>query len=288
VVYIIKDGRTLVDYNEETMPNQFKLSREFTPVTAALPGDTPLDSLYWSTAAIVPDFIQKVRHALRDGKPKIDELDLAAQPPAGFLWNQVDSRLYGISQTLRSPRGVVVAANASSDFKGPDHAVSDVARAEVFLREFQRLDEQQTLPKLTIIHLAGDRATPTVRGQRTAQASRADNDYALGLIVERLSHSKSWSGMAIFVTGATSSFGLPDHGAAGALVVSPFSARGKRAAGTYNTLSVLRSIELILGLAPMTQFDAGATPLEAAFQSTPDLRPYDAERPRVSIDAIAQ
>jgi hypothetical protein len=105
----------------------------------------------------------------------------------------------------------------------------------------------------------------------------ADNDYALGLIIERLTHSKYWPRLAIVVAGIDG--GKDDR--ASAFLISPYAKRGFAYPGAAGTLSLLRTIELLLNLAPMTMHDAGALPIEAAFQATPDLRPYDVERPRL-------
>ena len=286
VVYILKEGKPHTGVGEQAVPNQFKLAREFTSLTGFVAtGETPLDGYYWATAGIVPDYVQKLRNSKLRRPESAVESDLATMPPAGFLWSQTPARLYGIVPTVRSARGVVVATTpGNGEFKAPDRAVSDVDRAQAFLREVAQFEQQQTMPKLLILRLAGDRPVPNTKGQRAVQAAVADNDYALGLIVEKLSHSKYWPKMAILIAG-TNAAGSNDHRAS-AFVVSPFAKRGMPAAGAFNTLSMLRTIEHVLGLAPMTQFDAGATPLDDAFQLTPDLRPYDAERPRVPIDAL--
>jgi DNA-binding beta-propeller fold protein YncE len=283
VVYILTEGAPYPASGEQAAPNQFKLAHEFTGLpNFTATGTTPLEGFYWSTAAIVPDFVQKLQPAIRNSRPLVDELDIAAQPPAGYLWNALPARLFGIVPTARATRGVVVAAPlGNAEFKAPDRAISDVSRAQVFLKELAQFEQQQNLPKLMMLRLAGSRPGEATKGQRTAQAAIADNDYALGLILERLSHSKFWPKMAVFIAGTNAA----DHRAS-ALIASPYATRGKAPAGAFNTLSIVRTIEHILGLSPLTQFDAGATPLDDVFQMTPDLRPYDVERPRVSTEAL--
>jgi phospholipase C len=114
----------------------------------------------------------------------------------------------------------------------------------------------------------------------------ADNDYALGMLVEGVSKSRFWPKTAIFVTEDDAQNG-PDHvdsHRSPALVISPYVRRGVIDSTLYNQTSMLRTMELILGLHPMTQFDAASRPMSAAFQSTPDTRPYEAVRPKHSLD----
>ncbi len=114
----------------------------------------------------------------------------------------------------------------------------------------------------------------------------ADNDYALGMVVEGVSKSRFWPKTAIFVTEDDAQNG-PDHvdsHRSPALVISPYVRRGAVDSTLYNQTSMLRTMELILGLHPMTQFDAASRPMSAAFQSTPDARPYEAVRPKHPLD----
>jgi hypothetical protein len=114
----------------------------------------------------------------------------------------------------------------------------------------------------------------------------ADNDYALGRIVEAVSHSPVWTQTAIFVLEDDAQNG-PDHvdsHRSPAFVISAYSKRRFVDSTHYTTASMLRTMELILGLNPMTQFDAAATPMANCFAARPDPRPYVAEKPRVNLD----
>jgi phospholipase C len=113
----------------------------------------------------------------------------------------------------------------------------------------------------------------------------ADNDLALGQIVEAVSHSKFWKSTAIFVVESSAEGGADhiDSHRSPLFVISPYVQRGIVDSTFYNTASVLRTMELILGLRPMTQFDAAATPLWRAFTGNPVLTPYDAAKPEVSL-----
>jgi phospholipase C len=142
------------------------------------------------------------------------------------------------------------------------------------------------MPRLILMRLGNDHTSGTTAGKIAPLSSVADNDYALGMIVEAVSHSRFWSKTAIFVLEDDAQNG-PDHvdsHRSPAFVISAYSKRHAVDSNMYNTTSMLRTMELILGLNPMTQFDAGARPMQAAFQATPDASAYTAEKPRVALD----
>jgi hypothetical protein len=161
----------------------------------------------------------------------------------------------------------------------------DIKRAERFLAELRRFEAEGDMPRLQIVRLPNDHTCGTLPGSFTPQALLADNDRALGLLVEGVTRSKFWPQTAIFVLEDDAQNG-PDHVDAHrtvAFIVSPYTRRKAVDSTMYSTSSMLRTIELILGLKPMTQFDAAANPMFNAFQSTPDLRPYEALPPNVDL-----
>ena len=132
------------------------------------------------------------------------------------------------------------------------------------------------MPRLQIVRLPNDHTYGTTVGKHTPVALVADNDLALGRFVEAISHSKFWAQTALFVVEDDAQNG-PDHVDAHrtvAFAVSPYTKRGAVDSTMYSTSSMLRTIELILGLRPMSQYDAAATPMFNSFQAKPDLRPY--------------
>ena len=142
------------------------------------------------------------------------------------------------------------------------------------------------MPQLTILRLPNDHTSGTKAGMPTPVAFVADNDLALGRIVEAVSHSKFWPTTAVFVLEDDAQNG-PDHVDAHrslALVVSPYTKRQAVDSQMYSTSSVLRTMELILGLKPMTQFDAAARPLYDSFQADADLTPFAHLPARVNLD----
>jgi len=143
------------------------------------------------------------------------------------------------------------------------------------------------MPQLQILRLPNDHTHGSTRGWPTPVAYVADNDLALGRIVEAVSHSRFWAQTAVFVVEDDAQNG-PDHVDAHrttAFVFSPYAKRGSVDSTMYSTSSMLRTIELILGLKPMTQYDAAATPMYNSFQATPDLSPCQAAPANVDPNA---
>jgi hypothetical protein len=168
------------------------------------------------------------------------------------------------------------------NYRGFDERYPDVNRVKVFLDEFKEFESSGKLPNLMIVRLGNDRTTP---GRTAPRSMFADNDYALGMLVEAVSNSKFWSQTAIFVIEDDAQNGADhvDSHRSPMLVLSPYTHRGTIDSTMYNQASVVRTIELILGLRPMTHYDAGARPILAPFAAAPDRRPYAAEKPRVPL-----
>jgi hypothetical protein len=213
-----------------------------------------------------------------------------AAPAGGYLWDRareagVSYRSYGEfvanGKTPKDPgRAKVKSLEGHFDplFRSFDMNYSDLDRAARFMAELKRFESEGEMPRLLIVRLPNDHTAGTSPNVRTPTAFVAENDLALGQIVEAITRSKFWPQTAIFVVEDDAQNG-PDHVDAHrtvAFVVSPYVRRGSVDSTLYSTSSMLRTIELILGLQPMTQFDAAATPMFNSFQPTPDLRPYTA------------
>jgi YVTN family beta-propeller protein len=161
--------------------------------------------------------------------------------------------------------------------------IPDQYRMDYWIPEFQRLDEANQVPNLTILWLPNDHGAGTTKGQPFPINYQADNDLALGRMVEAISHSKIWSQSAIFVEEDDSQGGVDhvDGHRQPVFVISPYTAapqapgQGKTIHTTYTAENINRTIENILGMKPLTQFDLVASPMFDAFQDTPDLTPYD-------------
>jgi hypothetical protein len=154
---------------------------------------------------------------------------------------------------------------------------------DYWIPEFQRLDAADQVPNLTILWLPNDHTAGTTNGEPYPINYEADNDLALGRMVDAISHSKVWAQSAIFVEEDDSQGGVDhvDGHRQPVYVISPYTVapqapgQGKAIHTTYTAENINRTIENILGMQPLTQFDLVASPMFDAFQNTPDLTPYD-------------
>jgi hypothetical protein len=185
---------------------------------------------------------------------------------------------------IEAVKDPVLAKVTDLRYRGWDLGYPDVKRAEAFLRDLAQFENTNQLPALMFMRLGNDHTNGTAAGKIAPMSMFADNDYALGMIVEGLSRSKFWKTTAIFIVEDDAQNG-PDHidaHRAPAYVISPYTHTGTIDSRMYNTTSVLRTMELILHLRPMTHFDAAARPI--AFSKQGVFTPYQAEKPRVSLE----
>lgn len=165
------------------------------------------------------------------------------------------------------------------------NAIPDVVRAQIFLGELKKWEGEGKMPNLTIIQLPCDHTSGTSPGANTPRAMVADNDLALGKIVEGLSKSPFWNKMAIFVVEDDAQNGVDhvDGHRTVALAVSPYTKRGHVDSTFYAHQSILKTIELILGLPTMSLFDLIANDMRNSFTDTPDAAPYTSLVPKQSL-----
>jgi hypothetical protein len=166
--------------------------------------------------------------------------------------------------------------------------VPDQYRVDFIIGELTGFVARGQFPQLTIVCLPNDHTSGTVEGAPTPAAQVADNDLALGRFVEALSHSPFWPQMALFAIEDDPQDGF-DHVSGyrtTAYVASPYARRGRVVSTQYNTTSLVRTLEQILGLPPMNQIDASATPLWDAFTDTPDLTPFEAVPANLPLDQM--
>ncbi len=153
---------------------------------------------------------------------------------------------------------------------------SDVDRVRAWIREFDEYEKNGRLPQFQILKLPNDHTEGTRKGSLTPRAYVGQNDLALGMVIDRISRSRYWGESAIFVVEDDAQNG-PDHVDAHrtvALVISPWTKHGSTDSELYSTTSMIRTMELILGMPPLSQFDAAATPMYASFSPSPDFSPY--------------
>ena len=171
---------------------------------------------------------------------------------------------------------------------GWDLDVPDVWRAAQFIKNLKQFEAADNLPNLVIVWLPNDHTSGTKFGSPTPEAQVADNDLAFGQIVEAVSHSKFWTNTCLFAIEDDPQSGW-DHVSGyrtTAYVASAYTKRGAVVHTQYNQTSVLRTMELMLGLPPMNQMDATATPMFDCFIGTPDFTPFDAVTNKVPLDEM--
>jgi DNA-binding beta-propeller fold protein YncE len=319
-IYIIKENRTydqilgdlpqgngdasLCLFPEKVTPNHHKLAREFVLLdNFYVDAEVSADGHEWSMAAYATDFVEKEwpmdyghNRSKKFPYPSEGGFPIAA-PASGYLWDRareagVSYRSYGefvhADKKASNPNTTRIAAlqgHFDPWYHVFDTGYPDVKRAERFIAELKRFESEGEMPRLQIVRLPNDHTAGAVLGSLTPTALVADNDLGLGMVVEAVSHSRFWSQTAIFVLEDDAQNG-PDHVDAHrspAFVISPYTRRAAVDSTMYSTSSLLRTMELILGLKPMTQFDAAATPMFNAFQPAPDLRPYDSAPANVDL-----
>ncbi|MBI3698031.1 MAG: bifunctional YncE family protein/alkaline phosphatase family protein [Acidobacteria bacterium] len=306
VLYIIKENRTydqvfgdikegngdpsLVLFGENVTPNHHKIAREFVLLdNFYCSGDVSVDGHAWSDAAFVTDFHEKqwpTQYAQR-GRMIPDPEHRLARPRAGYIWERAEEK----GLTIRSYGEMVTAPSLQGKFcpdyrqKDPDKPWRDSDRAEVFLREFEEFERNGNLPSLIVMSLPENHTAGTRPGAFTPIAMVANNDLAVGRIVERVTRSRYWKEMAILVLEDDAQNG-PDHvdsHRSVALVISPYSRLRRVDSTFYTTCSVLRTMELLLGLRPLTQYDASSYAMFRSFGRKPDLAPYQSVTARVDL-----
>ena len=171
------------------------------------------------------------------------------------------------------------------DFPAYSMAVPDVVRAQIFLKHLARYEAEGRMPNLTIMLLPSDHTMGTRPGSSTPKAMVADNDLALGQVVAALTRTRFWPRMAIYVIEDDAQNGVDHvdgHRTVG-LLVSPYTRRGTVDSTFYSQPSLLKTMELQLGLPTMSLFDLIANDMRASFTDQPDLTPYDSIMPRQDL-----
>ncbi|MFO0805242.1 MAG: alkaline phosphatase family protein [Gemmataceae bacterium] len=327
-IYIVKENRTydqvfgdmkegngepeLCLFPEPVTPNHHKLAREFVLLdNIYVDGEVSADGHEWTMGAYATDFVEKIwplsyRGSPRKtfGYPSEGHMDAIARPAGGYLWSRcieakVSYRTYGewVTNGKKNPDGTFenstpsvpeLAGMFDPKFRGYDLDYPDVKRAERFISELQRFEKLGEMPRLQVLRLPNDHTSGTVVGKPTPTAMVADNDLALGMVVDAISKSRFWKDTAVFVIEDDAQNG-PDHVDAHrvtALVISPYTKRKFVDSSLYSTTSMLRTMELILGLKPMSQFDAAARPMYRSFTSQANLAPYAHEVPKWNLREV--
>jgi DNA-binding beta-propeller fold protein YncE len=302
-------------FGEDVTPNAHAIAREFAVLdNFYVDAEVSYDGHAYSTGAYATDFVEKIwptnyggrgaRYLSEGGGEMRNAYGNVTAPMNGYIWDActragVSVRSYGeFTELAEAPEGAKPGAPRQAVARVPglvghihptyppwDLLVPDNKRVDVWLEEFRQFEKDGGLPSLSIFRLGNDHTAGTRAGYPTPRAMIAENDTALGRIVEAISHSVYWKESAIFVLEDDAQNG-PDHVDAHrspGFVISPFVKRAAVDSTLYSTSGMLRTMELILGLPPMSNFDAAATPMYGAFQATPVLTPFTARPARMDV-----
>ncbi len=293
VFYVIKENRTydqvlgdvkkgngdanLCLFGEKITPNQHKLVDEFVLLdNFYVDAEVSADGHNWSMGAYATDYLEKTwptNYGGRGGKYDAEGNREIANNKVGFIWdhckrNKVSYRTYGEFADDRKANIPAIKNNMCNYFDGYTTNIWDTTRFFQWKRDFDSLINMNAVPQLSTVRFGNDHTEGLRKGRPTPQAFLADNDFAVGMFIEHLAKSKIWNETAIFILEDDAQNGADhvDAHRSTAYVAGGFVKRNFVDHTMYSTSSVLRTIELILGMPPMTQYDAAAKPMWACFQ----------------------
>jgi len=308
VLFIMKENRTydqvfgdlkegngdpgLTLFGRDVTPNQHALAEQFVLLdNLYCSGEVSQDGQPWTTSAYATDFTQR---AWTLSYSKHGALVIGGgiqEQSTPYIWEL--ARAHGLKVMtfgMGNRRGVAEVRSTRFDQQNLDPMIEqraageqaprvrDYMRADRFVQEFEEMDRNGTVPNFMFMSLGENHTQGTTPGAYTPKAQVASNDVAVGKIVEAISRSRVWPEFAIFIIEDDAQNGpdhVDSHRTAG-LVISPYVKRGVVDSEMYSTVSMLRTVELLLGLPPMTQHDAAAAPMVNSFMAKPDLTGFKA------------
>ncbi len=310
---------SLAIFGENTTPNAHALMRQFVLLdNFYVDAEVSYDGHAFSTGAWATDAVEKIwpmnygrreaRYLSEGGGKMRNAYGNLAAGPRGYIWDEaarkgVSYRSYGEfsipGAEIRFDEGGMKPPFSGSVPGLKDHvhptyppynlSIPDNQRIDVWLEEFKEFEKNDNLPSLNILRLGNDHTAGSRPGSRTPRAMIAENDHALGRFVEAISKSKYWKDTAIFVLEDDAQNGsdhVDAHRSLG-FIISPYTQRKGYVDSTlYTTSGFLRTMELILGLEPLSQYDAAATPAYNAFALVANVAPYTALPPRIDINEM--
>lgn len=308
-------------FPEEITPNHHKLAREFTLFdNFYCSGVLSADGHSWVNEAYVTDYLEKSFGGFARSYP-YEGSDPLAFPTTGFLWDNALAykktfRNFGehvkssyvpttakwidvYNDYLNGTQKVKITAKPNlrsldaythPNFPGFPLTTPDVYRAKLFIDELAQREKAGAMPNLTYLFLPADHTNGTKPDVPTPRAMVADNDLALGRVVEAVSKSKFWPKTCIFVVedDPQAGFDHVDGHRTVAMVISPYTKRKHVDSNCYNQTGMVKSIELILGLPPMNQMDLSATPMRGCFADKPDLTAYAHVPSNIKLDEMGK
>jgi YVTN family beta-propeller protein len=313
VFYIVKENRTydqvlsdmpggngdtsLLLFGENITPNQHKLAREFVLLdNFYVDGEVSADGHNWSFAANATDYLEKnwpTSYGDRGGSYDAEGTREIANPKNGFIWDYckragISYRTYGEFADDYKANIPVLENHFCPYFSSWDQKVRDTTRFYQWKREFDSMLLVNAVPRFNSFRFINDHTEGQSIGRPTPFAHVADNDLAVGMFIEYLSKSSIWKESVVFIVEDDAQNG-PDHVDAHrttAYVAGPFVKRNYIDHSMYSTSSMLRTMELILGLPPMSQYDAAALPMWRCFTPVADLNRFVAVPARVNLNDV--
>lgn len=303
VFYIVKENRTydqvlsdipggngdtsLLLFGEKITPNQHALAKEFVLLdNFYVDGEVSADGHNWSMGGYANDYLEKTwptGYGSRGGEYEGEGTRPIANIRDGYIWDQasragVSYRTYGeFIDKNNNPSIPVLRDHYCKQYTQWDQTVRDTTRAGQWKRDFDSLIAINQLPQLNTLRIINDHTEGLKLGRPSPFAHVADNDLAVGMFMDYLSKSPIWKESVVFILEDDAQDG-PDHVDAHrsiAFVAGGYVKRKFVDHTMYSTSSVLRTIELILGMPPMTQYDAAATSMWRCFSKTPDASPFN-------------
>lgn len=311
VFYIIKENRTydqvlgdmkegngdssLCLFPQKITPNQHAIAKEFVLLdNFYVDAEVSADGHNWSSAAYANDYVEKnwvTSYGGRGGTYDFEGQKEIAHPRDGFIWDHclragVSFRTYGWFADDEKPNIATLKGKFCPTFKGYDLSYKDIDREKAWEQDFDSLVARNALPQLSTLRFGNDHTSGAAVGKPTPYAAIADNDLAVGRFVEHLSKSKVWNESVVFILEDDAQNG-PDHVDAHrsiAFVAGGMVKRGFVDHTMYSTSGMLRTMELILGLKPMSQYDAAATPMWRCFNPKADATVFNARPANVDLE----
>lgn len=311
VFYIIKENRTydqvlgdvpqgngdtsLCIFGEKVTPNEHSLVNNFVLLdNFYVDAEVSADGHNWSTAAYATDFIEKTwptSYGSRGGNYDSEGTRKIGDPRDGYIWDYckragVSYRTYGEFADDYKPNIKSLIGHYCVKAPSFDLDITDRYREQVWAHDFDSLLKINKVPQLSTIRISNDHTSGQQKGAISPIAAVADNDQGVGLLIEHLSQSPIWKESVVFVLEDDAQNG-PDHIDAHrspVYVAGPYVKHNAVIHNMYSTSGVLRTIELILNLPPMSQYDAAAVPLFECFNEKPNLSPYKALPAQVNLE----
>jgi YVTN family beta-propeller protein len=302
VFYVVKENRTydqvlgdmkegngdtsLVLFGEKVTPNHHSIAREFVLMdNFYVDGEVSADGHNWSLGGYATDYLEKnwvTSYGGRGGTYDAEGTREIANNKGGFIWDQckragVSYRTYGEFADDYKANIPVLENHFCPYYTSWDEKVRDTTRFYQWKREFDSLLAINAVPQFNSLRFINDHTEGLGKGKPSPYAHVADNDLALGMFIDYLSKSSIWNECAIFVVEDDAQNGADhvDAHRSPAFVAGGLVKRNFVDHTPYTTTSVLRTMELILGLPPMTQYDAAATPMWRCFQAMPNNYSYN-------------